>query len=257
MQEHRLGANRLHEFQPLVAGVEEIGFETVEWLDTDGDALRLSVLREDLEVFHDQGPLDLLLRGLHGVGLAHHGVNRANETRAAHDGSLIDQCDAVVHRRFLIGLRTAKIATGAHARTDTPDGDTRFFRGGADCDGVDVARVFNGDFDRCEAPFFEFCEERGALGRERRRVEEGIEADSHGRLVEGDGKQDRTLKTNDPLHRLKPQTRRGHSSAPAGSGVCGGFMWGREDGFRWPGHRRHGRSPAPRADIFHRRRFFA
>jgi len=34
-------------------------------------------------------------------------------------------------------------------------------------------------------------------------------------------------------------------------------MLGRADGFRWPGHHRHGRSPAPRADIFHRRRFFA
>jgi hypothetical protein len=43
-----------------------------------------------------------------------------------------------------------------------------------------VTWVFYRNFDRIEAPFLELGEELGALGGERRRVKEGVKADSHG-----------------------------------------------------------------------------
>jgi hypothetical protein len=41
-------------------------------------------LGEDLQVFHDERPLDFLLGGFDGIGLADHGVNRTDHTRTAH-----------------------------------------------------------------------------------------------------------------------------------------------------------------------------
>ena len=51
---HGRGVNGLHETQALVAGIQEVGFEAIEGLDAEEDALLLGVLGELLEVLNDE-----------------------------------------------------------------------------------------------------------------------------------------------------------------------------------------------------------
>ena len=183
---HVRQVDRLHEAEALVAGVKEVGLETVQRLDVELDALLLRVLADDLEVLDDH--LEVLGLGLVVMGAdeADDGIQRTDDTRATGDGSLIDEGHDVLTTGGLILGGTTKVTTRAHAGADGADGDTGAGSGGLQEPWVGMRRIFNRDFDRVEAPVLELLEEVDALVGERRGVEERIEAETHGCVVMGE-----------------------------------------------------------------------
>ena len=179
VQDDILRADGLDEREPLVGGVEEVGLEAVQRLDAEGDALRRCVGGEHFQVLHHERELHLLLFRLHGVGLAHDGVNRADEARAAHDGGLVHERFAVSHRSGLLLGRAAEVAARAHAGADRADGEAGLVGGGFHLRGVDVLWRFDRNLDGLKAPFLKLGEELHALGGERGGVEECVDAKSH------------------------------------------------------------------------------
>ena len=95
-------ANRLDQPQPFLARVQKVGLETVERLDANLHALLLGVGGEHLEIFHHERKLLLLILRIDGVRLADHGVNRADERRAAEVHHVVDERLAIFHRLALV-----------------------------------------------------------------------------------------------------------------------------------------------------------
>ena len=118
MQFDSLGADSPDELEALVAGVQKVGLEAVEWLDADLPAPGLGVAGQILDVLHHHCPFLFLLRGLDCVRLAHYAVNRADQRGTAQRQHLLDQCLAVLHGGLLFLRRASKIPARPHAGAD-------------------------------------------------------------------------------------------------------------------------------------------
>ena len=179
VQHDVLRADGLDEGKALVRGVEEVGLKAVQRLDAQRDVPRSGEGGEHFQVLHDERELHLLLLRLHGVGLAHDGVNRTDEARAAHDGGLVHEGLAVSHRSGLLLGRAAEVTARAHAGADGTDGKPGLVGGGLHLHGVDMLRRLDGNLDGLKTPFLKLGEELHALGGERGGVEECVDAKSH------------------------------------------------------------------------------
>jgi len=166
-------------FEALVAGVDEIGLETVEWLKADLAAMLLRVFGEGLEMADDGAPLLLVFIGRDGVGAAHSGIDGADQGGAIERDHLVNEAAHVIEAGLLGLGRAAQIAVRPHAGAHGTADEAVLVQLAFDVGGVNVGGVFDGDFDGVEAPFFELFEELRALVGKGRGEEECVDAESH------------------------------------------------------------------------------
>ena len=175
-----LAADGFDEFDALVAGIEEIGFETIEGFDAELDTLGLGVFCERFEIFDNEIELGFFLGVVVWSDEADDGVEWSDDRWALHDDGLVDEATDVIGGDFLFRWGATEVAAWAHAGADRADFDPGFIGGGFDFSGVGVFEGFDGNFCGIEAPFLEFGEEFGGLiGGEGAGVEEGIESEAH------------------------------------------------------------------------------
>ena len=96
----------------------------------------------------------MILR-LHGIGLANHGVNRANQRRAVEVYHVVDECFAVLHRLALILRGATEIASRTHAGADRAADQASAIQRLFDLQRINVLGCLNGQFDSIESPLLE------------------------------------------------------------------------------------------------------
>ncbi len=157
------GSDSFDQLETLVAGVEEVGFETVERLDAKKDAFFFSILCDRLEVFHHEIELRFFLFVAVGTDETNHGIDRADDRVCAENHSLVDERFDVVGSCFLINSGATEVAAWAHAGAKGADGDSGFVSGCADFCRINVGWILNREFQGLKAPLFEFGEKFHAV----------------------------------------------------------------------------------------------
>jgi len=183
-QLHARTVDHLQEFQRLRGEVDEAGFEPVQGLHGEGDALVLGIARDLLQVARAalQFPFPLLGAGLPGA--ADGGIMRTGDRRGIHRGGGVHEVLQVGDARLLQRLvLVGRVPPRAH--------DARYgafhaasLIGFARLLVVHIALGLDGDFHHVEAESLGLLQEVKVAGPERRDPEEGVYPEfDHGRVL--------------------------------------------------------------------------
>lgn len=111
----------------------------------------------------DGGPLLFVFIGRDGIGAADCGIHRSDERRAVEHDHLVDELGHVIQPGLLVFGRSAEIAVRSHASANGTANEFMFVEFAFYMGGIDVGRVFDGDFDGVETPAFELRKKFSAL----------------------------------------------------------------------------------------------
>ena len=151
------------QLETLIAGVEEVGFETVEWLDAKKDAFFFRILGEGLEVFHHEIKMRFFLFVAVGTDETYDGIDRADDRVRSENDGLVNEGFDVSGSSLLISGRATEVTAWAHASADGADGDAGFVSGSAHFCSINMGGIFDGELEGLKAPFFEFGEKFHAI----------------------------------------------------------------------------------------------
>ena len=147
----------------LIAGVNEIGFETVERLNSNAFSFFSRVLADSLEILHHQLPLGLPFLLGDKLSPAYGGIDRPDQSRRVKDNGDIDQLLNIIDAGSLLLLSAAQIPSRTKSAAERATHQTvpvqfRFHEGS-----VDVGFVLDSNLHRIESPSLEILKEFGAL----------------------------------------------------------------------------------------------
>jgi hypothetical protein len=172
-------ADSFDHLESLVAGVDEVGFKTVERFEADLATAFLGVFAKCFQMLHHGRPLLLVFVRWHGIRATHGGIDGTNQRRTTQHHHLVEKRDHVSESGLLrLGVAT-QIAIRPHARTDRPAHEPVAIQFAFHMRRINVRWVFNRDLDGIKAPLLELWKQFRAGVVERRREQECVDAKFH------------------------------------------------------------------------------